>query len=115
MLYKHTLQLQGKLVGVGKIWSLKLAFSIERQENEIKLDMQVYREKCKDTKYEEKCKRPVISSTTLIETEKAEILKEIQKCKIDWVWGVMGTSPMTCLHLIGYFLNPKYRLFIKYF
>lgn len=38
---------------------------------------QVYREKCKDTKYEEKCKRPVISSTTLIETEKAEILKEI--------------------------------------
>ena len=33
---KYTIQLQRKLVGVGKIWSLKLTFSIERQENEIK-------------------------------------------------------------------------------
>ena len=33
---KYTIQSQRKLVGVGKIWSLKLTFSVERQENEIK-------------------------------------------------------------------------------
>lgn len=38
---------------------------------------QVYREKCKDTKYEKKCKGSIISTTTLTETEKAEILEEI--------------------------------------
>lgn len=30
---------------MGKIWSLKLAFSIERQENEIKLDIPKFTEK----------------------------------------------------------------------
>lgn len=33
---KYTIQLLRKLVGAGKMWSLKLTFSIERQENEIK-------------------------------------------------------------------------------
>lgn len=53
MLYKTHSTIIGKACYVGKIWSLKLAFSIERQEMKSNLDIPKFTEKMQRYKYEE--------------------------------------------------------------
>ena len=56
---KYTIQLLRKLVGVGNIWSLKLTFSIKRQENEIKNIPKFTEKNTKILNMKKICKGPI--------------------------------------------------------